>query len=204
MNEQTPPRPTSSVTGVARGGLGTGANLDETQVLLTKDLQAAARSVERPNGRPEGRDFERADDRPVAPAQHVEVAPAHVQPASVEPAAVQPAAVQTAPLQPVPVQAAPPTARTRPVAARRPTARRGRGLAGLLAATFLVLAGVAFVVSRNDGTISAGGSVPNATAPATADPVATDAPIDGNGNGKGGGKGNGNGNGNGNGGGKPK
>jgi hypothetical protein len=41
-SKRTRPKKTAPITGVASGSLGTGANLDETQVLRTADLKAAA------------------------------------------------------------------------------------------------------------------------------------------------------------------
>ena len=205
---QETPAPNGSVTGVARGGLGTAANLEDTQVLLTSDLQAAAKEVERaPVQGPTAAPEREVAPPPVAPQPRPAVKPVPVAVPATPPvaAASAPASAGVASAAgPPPDQSAPvrrvPT--VQPVGARHPSAAQpGRGLAGVLAAAFLVLAGVAFVVSRGDGTIDAGGSVPGATAPATADPVVTERPEEDNdGDGKGKGKGNGNGKGRGNGG----
>jgi hypothetical protein len=145
------------VTGVASGGMGTGANLEDTQEFRTEDLVEAAASAPEP-------------------------------PASLAPAAGVPVSAARAPVaEPiaVPVKSAPVHATTVP---RRPSPTRppGRGIAGLLAAALIVLAGVAFVVSRDDGELAAGQTVPSAAAPATQAPDAN----------AGGGKGDGPGNGN--------
>jgi hypothetical protein len=69
-----------------------------------------------------------------------------------------------------PVPAAPVHATLAP--RRGPNRQPGRGLAGLLAAALVVLAGVAFVSSRGDGTLGAGQATPSLAAPATAAPDA--------------------------------
>src|SRR5688572_21582763 len=147
----------AAVTGVASGGLGTAANLEDTQVLRNEDLAEAAAS----------------QAEPVEPAAPPAPAPGSV--------ALQPsppvARPTVAPVPPAPVR---PTVVPRRTSPSRPP---GRGLAGLLAAALIVLAGVAFVVSRDDNTLGAGQAVPSAAAPATAAP---DANADG---GKGGGDG---------------
>jgi len=143
------------VTGVASGGLGTAANLEDTQVLRNEDLAEAAAS----------------QAEPVEPAAPPAPAPASIAPQPSPPVARP----KVAPVPPAPVR---PTVVPRRTSSSRPP---GRGLAGLLAAALVVLAGVAFVVSRNDGTLGAGQAVPSATAPATAAP---DGKADG-GNGEG-------------------
>ena len=121
---------TQPVTGVARGGMGTAANLEETQVLRTEDLRSwAVAAAAEPEQRPE----------PAA-----EPAP--------EPAA-EPAPVAAAPVAVAAVAAAPVAAATRTRRATRSPGRdRFAGLAGMLAILFVVLAGAAFLVSRDDGS----------------------------------------------------
>jgi hypothetical protein len=147
------------VTGVASVGLGTGANLEDTQVFPTEDLAAPAANTPEPVA---------ATAAPPASPE-----PAHAEP---EPAPVQPAR----PLPSAPIASAP----VSPVVAARsgrgsPNRQPGRGLTGLLAAALVVLAGVAFVVASNDGTFGAGESVPSAGAPATAAPDANAGAGDG-------------------------
>ena len=164
------------VTGVASGGLGTAANLEDTQILRNQDLAEAAASQ-------------------AEPVEHV-AAPAPA-PASVAP---QPSAPVARPkIAPVPAAPVRPTVAARGTSSNR---RPGRGLAGLLAAALVVLAGVAFVVSRGDDTLGAGQALPSVAAPATAAPDANaddrkepddrddrgkdkDKPCHGNGNGRG-------------------
>lgn len=150
----------ASATGVASGGLGTGANLDDTQVFRTEDLASApAVAVDPPVG-PAERDLA---------AQHANAAEPAVPPAAAPPVAALPVEpVQHEPLPVAPVPSAPVQAS---ISSRRTSAgqQRGRGIAGLLAAALVVLAGVAFVVSR-DNTLGAGQTVPSAAAPAPANP----------------------------------
>lgn len=152
---------TEPVTGVARGGIGTAANLEETQVLRTEELRSWAAAAE------EGH---RATDDP-----QPEPVPA------------------TSPAQPEsPADAAPDAA---PVAAavvaaartRRSTSSPGRpnrfaGLAGVLAVLFVVLAGVALVVSGGDGP--GFGTGPAADATSSAAPAAESLQADGKKDGK--------------------
>ena len=163
------------MTGVASGGIGTGANLDDTQVFRTEDLAEAAASPPEP-------------------------------PASAAPQAGVPVSAASAPVaepiaRPVPVAPVRPTVVPRGTSANR---RPGRGLAGLLAAALVVLAGVAFMFTRDDGALGAGQAIPSAAASATAAPDANagggggndpgddggngkdkDKPCNGNGRGKG-------------------
>lgn len=165
----------ASVTGVAAGGLGTGANLEDTQVFRTEDLAAPAAETAEPQ------------ESPAVPTAK----PVPVPVASASVAEPIPAPVPSAPVRPTVV---PPGASSN----RQP----GRGLAGLLAAALVVLAGVAFVVSRGDNTLGAGQTVPSAAAPATERPDGAGTGDGGNGDGGGKDKGkscNGNGNGRGNG-----
>ncbi len=163
--------PAAPVTGVATGGLGTGANLEDTQVFRTEDLGPA----------------QAADaDPPAGPAEH-DLAAQHADPAepAVPPPAVPPmAALPVEPVQrePVPLAPAPSGPVQATVSPRRASIgqQRGRGIAGLLAAALVVLTGVAFMVSRDDNTLGAGQTAPSAEAPATANP-------DGNNTGGGGG-----------------
>ena len=154
----------ASVTGVASGGLGTGANLEDTQVFRTEDLAAPAAETAQPH------------ESPAVPAANpvlVAVASAPI----AEPIA-----------RPVPAAPVRPTVVPRRSSSNRPA---GRGVAGLLAAALVVLAGVAFVVTQDDGTVDAGQAVPSAAAPATAAPDANA----GGGNGNDPGRGNDGGNG---------
>lgn len=180
-------RPVAAATGVASGGLGTGANLDDTQVFLTKDLAVSEASGAAPDaeGPPEPSaepvHHESVAHEPVA--QPVE-APASSVPIGAAVASPPAPPAQPEPPAPTPVHAAP----VHPTVARRESGshrQRRRGLAGVLAATLVVLAGVAFLVTREAATPAAGQTVPSAGAPATAQP-------DGNGAaGGGGGAGNG-------------
>ena len=140
------------VTGVASGGLGTGANLEDTQVFHTEDLAASAPRTPDPIA-------ETPEPIAAAPAPPVSPEPAPVHPA--KPVASPPDA--SAPDASAPVSPVVPARSGRGSPNRQP----GRGLAGLLAAALVVLAGVAFVVASNDGTFGAGESVPSAGAPAT-------------------------------------
>jgi len=123
---------TQPVTGVARGGMGTAANLEETQVLRTEDLRSWAAAAE---AEPE---------QPPEPA--AEPAPVAAAPVVAESGAAAPVAV--APVAAAPVAAATRTRR----ATRSPGRDRFAGLAGMLAILFVVLAGAAYVVSRDDGS----------------------------------------------------
>jgi len=146
--------PVAAATGVAAGGLGTGANLDETQVFRTEELAKPSASRAAPPAEPE----------PVTNPEMAEVA-------------AEPVPTPVSPPTPAPTPIAP-----APVVARRATSpreRRGRGLAGVLAAALVVLAGVAFVVTRDAGTPVAGQTVPSAAAPATAPPEGNGAAGDG-------------------------
>jgi hypothetical protein len=189
-----------TATGVATGSLGTAANLEDTQVFSSAELAAAAAAAaeqhpdagQRPQplrlGRATGNEPMRADPAEQAPAT------------AASPVAV---AVAAASADHAPTPAPPPPAGAQrvqgPVTTRRASSgSRGRGLAGVLAAALVVLAGVAFVVSQNDATIDAGQTLPSAAGPATTNP--DQAGGGGNdadpGNGKGRGKDcNGNGNG---------
>ena len=163
------------VTGVASGGLGTGANLDETQVLRT--TQAAPE---------EHAAFAAAEPSPVDSGP---VAPDPAMPAAAAPAAVASAPDESAPVEPAPVAPIRSTGvRPRPDARGRPA----RALAGVLAAVFLVLAGVAFLTTAKEATLGTGQSAPAIGPAVTAEPTAGE----GDGDGKCKGKGNGNGNGN--------
>ena len=161
----------ATVTGVASGGLGTGANLEDTQVFRTEDLAEAAASPAEPVATPTA--------APAAGAPHA-AAPVDAATAEPVPARLAPAPVAEPIAGPVP--AAPVRSAVVP---RRNSPNRppGRGIAGLLAAALVVLAGVAFVVSRDDATLDAGQALPSAAEPATAAP---DANADGGNGGNGG------------------
>lgn len=165
-----------AATGVARGGLGTGANLDDTQVLSSAELARAAAAVEQ--------------DRPHSATEGSAAAISH---ARAEAAAPAPSAAPTA-------AAAVGPAAPRPA---RPVDQRGRGLAGVLAAALAVLAGVALVVSQGGDPVDPALAAPTVLATEqpngnAADPDREDRDKgkDCRGNGRGNGCGNGNGNGN--------
>jgi hypothetical protein len=138
--DDIPDPPKTAVTGVAVGGLGTGANLEETQVLRTTDLEAFE-GAELDDGQPP------VDSHAVAPADDVTASPG----ASVAPAATMAAG---APAHAERVAAAP----IEPAAARprvRSSPRPARGLAGVLAIAFVLLAGMAMLATRDDGSAGA-------------------------------------------------
>jgi len=144
-------------TGVATGGLGTAANLDDTQILRTAGLAEV-------------------EDEEAEAEVGPEVGPELVEPvvATVDPSPV-----------PDPV---------RHVVARSgagPGSHRARGLAGLLAAVLVVLAGIAVLTTRDEGTLGVG-TVPSVGAAPTAEPTADSDDRDGKRKCKGKGRGNGN------------
>jgi hypothetical protein len=119
-SERSSSDPETPVTGVAAGGLGTAANLEETQVLRTTDIDALESAAAQP-----------AEPVPAASIERV------------------------------------PTPRV------RSSAQPARGLAGVLAVALVVLAGVAIIATRDDGTAGAGSVLPPAGSTA---PMATAAP----------------------------
>jgi hypothetical protein len=166
------------VSGVASGSLGTGANLEDTQVMSTAELQAAA--VERAE----------AEAEAVAPA---DAADDQAVPARGEPGAPDPHQDSS------PVRAPAPAVATAPVRTARAPRRRpsrsdaGRGLAGVLALALVVLLGMAALVSWGDGVVGGTEPDPSLAAPASETPVTSQRADDGKGKncrGQGRGKGN--------------
>jgi hypothetical protein len=188
-----PPAGDAAVTGVARGALGTGTALDDTQEwILPDDLPAEPVAVGAPDAPPAQRARADADQVPLAEP---------LLPVAADPA---PAVAAASPVAP----AASPVVATAPTT-RRPSADARRGTsfaatpraAGLAAAALLALIAVAAVVTSNDNApANAGGPVVGVTAaPLAPTPVPTIDAAGGNGKDKGGNNGKGNGNGNGNG-----
>jgi hypothetical protein len=187
----------AAFTGVARGALGTGTALDETQEwVIPEGLQGrAAAPAEQPISRPSVAPVAPEPTRAVATAAAPEPAPA----AGAEPAA----AAAPVPVEPVDRES---------VTRRRPgtTASGGRfspgpRAAGLAAVILLALVGVAAAVTslgRDDPGAGTPAQAPGATAPTTREgddkddgkKDKGDGPgSDGGGNGNGGGNGGGNG-----------
>lgn len=159
--------PLAPVTGVARGGLGTATNLDDTQVYALDDLRdpLPAAPQQEPEVEPEARPV--ADRSPEPRAQ---VAPAR------RPIAA-PAAVAAA-------------ASSRP---QRSVGRPILGIAGVIAAVALaVVVGSSVLANRDGGGLGAGQSLPTHDVGAGASVLPSEIPGD---TGRGSGKGNGNGNG---------
>jgi len=132
------PKAEPPITGVAAGSLGTAANLDDTQVLRTEDLRAAAAEA----------------------GWLEEDVPAAAEPvAAAEPAARAP--VAAAPAAAAPVAAAP--AASAPTAAVKPSSPPGRrrnvpALAGVVAFVVLLLvAGAGFLSQLDLGTATGPG-----------------------------------------------
>ena len=169
------------ITGVASGGLGTAANLDDTQVLSTADLQAAAPMW--------------LDEPDPAAAQQPDVLPpedlAALQKAPIPLATPTPEPAEPTIAVPVKATGAVPVQRasTSPVQRRGSSAaeregsgpRRGRSapaLAGVIAVVVLLLVAGAGFVSQLDlgiANLPGGGPTSSAAAP-TATPAATEAP----------------------------
>ena len=169
------PEEDGAITGVARGSLGTAANLEDTKVMRLEELRAAATKLEA------------AREAEAASAPEAQTA------AAASPAPSSSAGAPTAaPVQRHASSRAAPRSAMAPAAPNRdPFA----GLAGVLAVLVVVLAGAVFLVTRNDQPGAADqGAVPTASAAPTAEQPVTD----GNNKGKGNGKGNGNGGGMGN------
>lgn len=184
--------PAEGVTGVASGSLGTAANLEETQVFRTADLQVAPMAPALPA----------AAEVPAAAAVLAVPAasPAPIPRAAVEGprATAHTAAAVTPTPEPVAASAIRPAKTARPTRSGQDHPSRLRGLAGVLAAALVVLVGLAILTTARQGPTGLGGTPPQAGSTPTAQP-ATDAPKeddDGKGNGKGNSKGNGKGNGN--------
>lgn len=156
---------TEPVTGVARGGIGTAANLEETQVLRTEELRSWAAAAE------EGH---RATEDPL-PEPAPATSPAHTE----SPAADQPEEAPVSTPVAVAVVAAARSRRSTPSPGR---SSRFAGLAGVLAVLFVVLAGVALVVSGGDGP--GFGTGPAADATSSAAPAAESLQADGKKDGK--------------------
>jgi len=144
------------ITGVATGNLGTAANLDDTQVLRTEDLQAAAAATWLDDEGP-----------PVAPASGV------IPPAELELLRTAPnrTAAPPTPVEPAPAPARPEAPRapvvatgtqTSAVAASRPSAQRRNvpALAGVAALIVLLLIAGSGFLSRLDLGVGAGPAGP--------------------------------------------
>lgn len=200
-SKRTKPKKDAPITGVASGSLGTGTNLDETQVIRIADLKAAAPTW--------------LDDDAPDPAMHSDVIPpedlallgaSKAMPPRA-PAAAGPAvdAGRTAatPVVATPVVATPvqprPAIQPRPPEEGRPTTnRRVPALAGF--AAFLVLVFVAGVGLSSQLDLSSLGAsetfqpgIPTFEAAVEASPAATLEPLAAKGHGKCKGKGHGNG-----------
>jgi hypothetical protein len=151
--------PAAPVTGVAAGGLGTAANLEETQVLRTTDIDALeGADLDAAAGADDG-----AGEAPVSAG-----APEPVPARAPEPVAASVAAARRA--EPVPAASIErvPTPRV------RSSPQPARGLAGVLAVALVVLAGVAIIATRDDGTAGAAPVVPPAGSITTAETAAPD------------------------------
>lgn len=196
-NDQQPtesvPLP-APVTGVARGGQGTGTALDDTQLYDVSDFSPVPGAASAGSAR--------AAAQPVPPGSAIAPAPAiAVQPAMRSSAPVEPRRDTPEPVVAASVVTAASSAPNARVASRAPTTSSRRvgvpiaGLAGFaLAAGLAVLIGVFLGgVPMPDGAATGGETV----APTEAVPAATVVPAPDNGN-VGGAGGNGNGNGNGN------
>jgi hypothetical protein len=170
------PAPDAPITGVAAGSLGTAANLDDTQVLRTEDLQAAA---------PDWLD----DDAPALPAEHDPIPSdelALLQTAQVATPDVPARAAAATPGAATAERAVPAAAVAEPVVAARPRARpRGQprrpvaaagtatsswrrrsapALAGVAALLVLLLIAGSGLFSQLDLGIGAGPTQPVASA----------------------------------------
>ncbi|MEO8273786.1 MAG: hypothetical protein ABI620_06945 [Chloroflexota bacterium] len=181
------------VTGVASGGLGTAANLEDTQLWDLQDLREPDLAHDD--------DALVFEDVPRGPGAHVPVAAAPplavARPLTVATPLAQPFAV-------APARVALPAGQLGP---RASSGRRRTGLTAVVIAGFLA---VAVLLAARDGLFAGGTSgsgavaFPSVPATSTAAPAPTGAPTkapDGGGKGKGnGGKGNGNGGGGGGGG----
>jgi len=187
------------ITGVASGGLGTAANLDDTQVLSTADLQAAAPMW---LDEPDPAAAQQPDVLPPEDLAALQTAPIHLATPTPEPA--EPTiAVPVKASGAVPVQRAVTSAveRRGSAAAQGEGSARRRGrsapaLAGVIAVVVLLLVAGAGFVSQLDlgiANVPAGGPASSAAAP-TSTPVATQAPKEEKGKGHGGCRGHGHGN----------
>ncbi len=168
--------PEGTATGVATGGLGTAANLEDTQVLSSAELAAAAAAVEPDRAEPPPPGATAGTPAaawPVAAAagttatagQAAAASPGQGPSGQAAPALSSPinaSAVGAAPVHAAPVRA---------VRAGRERAdpHRGRGLAAVLAAALVVLGGVAFVIGQGGDPID-----PARAAPTTLSTVAPD------------------------------
>jgi hypothetical protein len=149
---------------VARGSLGTAANLEETQVLRTEDLRSWAAAAE-------ARQEAAAESEP--PAAESEAEPAAIAGAMSPPAVAAPV--------PPPAESASASVRPRD---------RFAGLAGVLAAVFVILAGATFLLTRHDQPGGTGGAAvpsPTAAPAATKEPKGDKGKGNGNDHGNGGG-----------------
>jgi hypothetical protein len=139
--------PDKPISGVAAGSLGTAANLDDTQVLRTEDLEAAAPAWLEADGPAVA---EEADAMPpdelallhTRPTQ-VPPAPAPPAPGALAPAALAPAARASGPVQSV---------RSQP----RPRSRSVPALAGVAALFVLLLIAGTGILSQLDLGVGAG------------------------------------------------
>jgi hypothetical protein len=182
-----------AVTGIASGGLGTAANLEDTQLWNLEDLRAP---VEEPSPEPAmAAEVHRASD--VAP---VEVAAPVVAAAP----ATAPARMPRAPRR-LAKGERPTVQPAQPVPAPVVRARRGQRRTGPIAAAVIGIVALAAVLALRDGlpggatrgSGDAAGAFPSTPPIATSAPKATAAPDagggGGGGHGNGGGKGKGNG-----------
>lgn len=175
-----PPAPVvAPVTGVASGGFGTAANLEETQVLRTANLEAfqaleAERSLTPEPG-------EAAS--PGEPVVRVAAAPIVASQPTAPPDAATPVAFAPAPVHAV---AAARTRSTRTTSNPKLFA----GMAGVLAVVLVVLAGLAILTTNGNSLAGPGGAPPAAGSTPTAEPATADPDTGGSGGGKGHGKGN--------------
>ena len=202
-----------AVTGVAKGSLGTGTALDETQEwVVPPELQAtAAPAAAPPTSEPASPSPAAASPSPAAASPSPTVASASPTVASATPAGASatPAAVPSPQREAPPPPLAPSRVAPRRTGSSLGTIAASPRTAGVAAAVALALLGVVAMVTSQDREVTGPGAVPaeQATtiptdAPAEADGVGGDGTGRDKDKGKGGGSGNGRGNGNGNGGGR--
>ena len=150
------PKPDAPITGVATGSLGTAANLDDTQVMRTADLQAAASGW-------------LDDDSAVAADDHEAPVPLE--------AAVPP---QAAPPRPRPKPAAKPSRPRRATVAAGPSLWRNRSgprLAAVAAFVVLLLFAGSGFLSQLDLGVGAGSEATPQNAVVDAAPTSRPAPT---------------------------